>query len=547
MSEVNPTPTDNRLDSNGLLYLFHRMKEIFTGMFQGKEAGKGLSTNDYTTAEKNKLAGAVTGVTMNGAAKAVDQNGMVDLGTVITEATDISGKADKTDTVLNTTLSMGRKANTTVGANSTALGDNVESSGAQSFATGSATQATGAQSHAEGLGGTFSIDGVSYTSKAGGTADHVEGYKCVTSQSQPGNHAEGYQTRATGGASHSEGQNTLASGNNSHAEGSDTKATNSHAHAEGHNTTASGVQAHAEGFNTTASSNQAHSEGSYSTASGAISHAEGVYSTASARYSHAEGTYTTSSGESSHSEGDHTQAAGRASHVSGMYNVTDSYNNWPEWTANTEYSVGDKVKVIQSGGTVSGYVCKTANNDSTIDYTKWTYLNGQMNYAEIIGNGTADESRSNARVLDWSGNERLMGDVYVGCNPDSTGGIKLAKEYSPTFTGTPTVPTASTNDNSTKIASTAFVKNAIAAALDGRVELDFQFLDELPQTGVKGIFYFIPKEDPETGDVWDEYVWNGDDEVFELIGSAKVDLTGYYNTTNLPAITNAEIDTILAT
>lgn len=48
-------------------------------------------------------------------------------------------------------------------------------------------------------------------------------------------------------------------------------------------------------------------------------------------------------------------------------------------------------------------------------------------YAEIIGNGTDTSNRSNARALDWSGNERLMGDVYVGCNADSTGGTKLIK------------------------------------------------------------------------------------------------------------------------
>ena len=118
---------------------------------------------------------------------------------------------------------------------------------------------------------------------------------------------------------------------------------------------------------------------------------------------------------------------------------------------------------------------------------------------------------------------------------------------SPEFSGTPTVPTAATSTNNTQIASTAFVKNALAAALDGRTELDFQFLDALPLTGVKGVFYFIPNADADTNDVWVEYVWDDDNEVFEKIGSATVDLTGYFNTTNLPAITNAQIDTILAT
>ena len=43
----------NVLDQNGLLYFWQKIKNIFVA----KESGKGLSTNDYTTAEKTKLAG----------------------------------------------------------------------------------------------------------------------------------------------------------------------------------------------------------------------------------------------------------------------------------------------------------------------------------------------------------------------------------------------------------------------------------------------------------------------------------------------------------
>lgn len=45
------------LDDNGVLYLWNKIKSFFVA----KEDGKGLSTNDYTTAEKNKLAGIATG------------------------------------------------------------------------------------------------------------------------------------------------------------------------------------------------------------------------------------------------------------------------------------------------------------------------------------------------------------------------------------------------------------------------------------------------------------------------------------------------------
>ena len=67
---------------------------------------------------------------------------------------------------------------------------------------------------------------------------------------------------------------------------------------------------------------------------------------------------TTASGDNSHAEGNHTIAAGDNQHVSGKYNIEDS-------------------------------------NDT---------------YAEIVGNGTS-YIRSNARTLDWSGNESLAGNI----------------------------------------------------------------------------------------------------------------------------------------
>ena len=45
------------IDANGLLYLWGKIKEKFVKA----ESGKGLSTNDYTAAEKEKLAGIAAG------------------------------------------------------------------------------------------------------------------------------------------------------------------------------------------------------------------------------------------------------------------------------------------------------------------------------------------------------------------------------------------------------------------------------------------------------------------------------------------------------
>lgn len=48
------------LDDNGLLYFWQKIKTKLADKVD-KENGKGLSTNDYTTAEKTKLAGIATG------------------------------------------------------------------------------------------------------------------------------------------------------------------------------------------------------------------------------------------------------------------------------------------------------------------------------------------------------------------------------------------------------------------------------------------------------------------------------------------------------
>ena len=166
---------------------------------------------------------------------------------------------------------------------------------------------------------------------------------------------------ATGNSSFASGYNTTASGEAAHSEGYMTTSSATGSHAEGHHAKATGASSHAEGYNTTASGDQSHSEGNGTQATGLYSHAEGSNAIASGIGSHAEGCGK-SSGTWSHAEGLWTEAKGQNQHVSGKYNVVD--------------------------------------NDST--------------YAEIIGNGTGDNARSNARTLDWSGNQWTAGDVLSG-------------------------------------------------------------------------------------------------------------------------------------
>lgn len=55
----------NYLDKTGLLYFFTKLQTFISNNFVAKVSGKGLSTNDYTNAEKTKLSGIATGAQVN--------------------------------------------------------------------------------------------------------------------------------------------------------------------------------------------------------------------------------------------------------------------------------------------------------------------------------------------------------------------------------------------------------------------------------------------------------------------------------------------------
>ena len=224
------------------------------------------------------------------------------------------------------------------------------------------TTASGICSHAEGSATT-----------ASGSDAHAEG--CLTTASGICSHAEGWHTTASGNSSHTEGWDTIASGICSHAEGIETTASERGSHAEGNGTMASGFYAHAEGNSTIASGSYSHAEGSSTTASNSYAHAEGLGTIASANISHAEGYYTT--------------AQRIRQHVFGQYNILDN-----------------------SQGTLNGSTWSFTNSSgSTGNYGR---------YIEIVGNGTSSSARSNARTLDWNGNETLKGKLTVGTDPTNS-------------------------------------------------------------------------------------------------------------------------------
>ena len=178
-------------------------------------------------------------------------------------------------------------------------------------------------------------------------------------------------------------------GDYSFAEGYDTEASGPNSHAEGRYTVASSWYSHAEGYDTESSSYASHAEGRDTLASGEYSHAEGIQTEARGLYSHAEGGGCKAFGDYSHAEGSDTIANRLAQHVFGKFNIID---------------------------------------------TQGADANARGKYIEIVGNGTNSDLRSNARTLDWYGNEYLAGkfqadggftdgnnNTYTVKLPDTTG------------------------------------------------------------------------------------------------------------------------------
>ena len=154
--------------------------------------------------------------------------------------------------------------------------------------------------------------------------------------------------------------------------------------ASGTGVEASGFSSHAEGANTTASERYTHAEGLNCTASKDYAHAEGYNCTASDYAAHAEGSHTTASGQMSHAEGTDTVASAHYSHAQNLYTIAAS---------SSQTSLG-KYNIEDANGT----------------------------YAVIIGNGTADNARSNALTVDWSGNVVLAGGLTVASPTTSFSG-----------------------------------------------------------------------------------------------------------------------------
>lgn len=91
------------------------------------------------------------------------------------------------------------------------------------------------------------------------------------------------------------------------------------------------------------------------------------------------------------------------------------------------------------------------------------------------------------------------------------------------------------------------VNTLIANAIAGITSFEYQIVPSLPATGEKGVIYLV-SNNGSAPNIYDEYIWiaSGSGGSFEKIGTTAVDLSGYWSKAELVAITNAEIDAVVA-
>lgn len=308
-----------------------------------KADGKVLSDNNYTTAEKEKLAG------LNNYDDTAITTAIANIEDKIPSEASSTNKLIDEAAVHNIRVtlenSIATKANT----------DDIKESG---LIAGVATA---------GNGYNIKIDWSLNLAKENNIDPAYRGQvnigaSCTTSNAWA--YAEGSSNTASGNASHAEGAHNTASSNASHAEG-------------GYNT-ASGVRSHAEGMYNVASGQVSHAEGGHNTASGTVSHTEGESNVASGYASHAEGLFNIASGTASHIGGELNVASGYASHAEGSCTVASGMYS--------STAIGSWVITLKLTGdaNATSYTCNNLSNISIDNPDCSSYILGPDNYSYVV-------------------------------------------------------------------------------------------------------------------------------------------------------------------
>ena len=236
-------------------------------------------------------------------------------------------------------------------------------------------------------------------------------------------------------------KNPVASGDNSIAIGVTAEATNGNSIAIGNSAKASGRSSISisDAYNINAIPNTASGVGSVAfgtenSVSGERSFGLGYHNRVDGEGSFVNGRSNRCEGNNASVFGCNNRATGDNSHVFGTYNYEDCVENLPTFEQKI-YAPGDRIRLLE---TVDGeevwvaYECFVYDNCTTSESIHkeghWNQTNKKL-FTEMIGGGYVLSStvyKKNIRTLDYEGNERIMGHLYVGSDENGTGGSPVA-------------------------------------------------------------------------------------------------------------------------
>lgn len=213
--------------------------------------------------------------------------------------------------------------------------------------------------------------------------------------------------------------------------------------------------------------------------------------------------------------------------------------------SNAQVNVIETIKVNGAAQTVTS---------KAVNITVPTQLSALENNAGFITIADVPEGAAATTTTPKMDGTAAVGSELAFARGDHVHPIDTSRAplASPTFTGTPNAPTASSGTNTTQIATCAFVNTAVSVKADAstvytKSEIDSKLAGAMNYKGTKATVAALPSTGNATGDVWHvtadggEYAWNGT--AWEELGSV-IDLSGYVEDSDLGLATTAEIDAL---
>lgn len=201
---------------------------------------------------------------------------------------------------------------------------------------------------------------------------------------------------------------------------------------------------------------------------------------------------------------------------------------------NTNGGKIDKIKVNGTEQTITNKAVDIKVPTKTSDLTNNSNFAVDANYVHTDNNYTTDEKN------------KLSG-IAEGAQVNKIESIKV-NGVAQTITSKSVNIAVPTNNNQLTNGAGYQTSSEVQAAINNAISeitgIDFQVVESLPETGIKGVIYLVSNSGTGSN-IYDEYIWVTNR--FEKIGTTEIDLSNYYNTTNLLALTNQEIDTIIST